>query len=221
MGQISRGSFMKMVALKNNSEVPEVVMSRTMRKLQDLWWTGKPGVLALTDLHKMCKGTMPCASGDNLETLKEHYLIHEDGRIPEATREVVLSAFEEKGPRLKLGWPVARQWVTVRREGPKDERRVYDALNALGFPDNEGTYTLQKSGHAWQILVDNQYQHAELSPEVSERVERLRQKNPSAMLHLLMKPSRTKEAENQASGDVNRRSVPPAVTQTVKSTRKR
>jgi hypothetical protein len=221
MAQISGDSFMKMVELKNKSEVPEVEMALTMRSIQDLWWTGKPGVLALTDLYKMCKGTMPCASGDNLEILKECYLIFEDGRIPAATREVVLSTFEEKGPRLKLGWPVARQWVTVRREGPKDERRVYDALNALGFPDNEGVYTLQKSGPAWQILVDNQYQHAELSPEMSERVERLRQKNPSAMLHRSTTPSRAKEAENQASGDVNRKSVPPAVTQTAKSTWKR
>jgi hypothetical protein len=55
----------------------------------------------------MCKGTMPCASGDHLEILKENYLIFEDGRIPDATREVVLNAFEEKGGKLKLGWPTA------------------------------------------------------------------------------------------------------------------
>jgi hypothetical protein len=83
--------------------------------------------------------------------------------------------------------------VIARREGTEDTTKsehedeyiVYEALKEQD-PDNTGVLTLQKVDGSWAVLDDNKYEYkdVEMSPEVSQRAERLQKPHFLYVEHL-------------------------------------
>jgi hypothetical protein len=101
---------MEMIRLKNGSEEPKPVVHVTMISLKEMWQSGIPGMLAVSDLVQICRGDPTYKpSGDKENQLKQLSLLQEDGRPHDSVRNVVLSAFTGKGLDLQMTSPVAAE----------------------------------------------------------------------------------------------------------------
>ncbi len=99
---------MKTVKLKNNTEEAAPLVTTTMMSLNQLWESGIPGILMLSDLVQICRNDKKYQKfGDNEEELKKRALLQADGRPHDSIRNIVLCAFTGEGLELNLGSPLA------------------------------------------------------------------------------------------------------------------
>ena len=95
---------LKLVTLKNGSEVTEPQVIATMASLNNLIMKNPS---AFHELVMKCRDHEHKLLGNTGEVLSDLRLIQPDGRVHESIQDIVLSATEGEGIEMTLGLPVA------------------------------------------------------------------------------------------------------------------
>ncbi len=94
---------MEVLVLKNGTKEAEWLVKTTMILLEDLI---KSNSVAFYELTMKCRDSEHQFFGKTAELLKELALVQGDGTVHDSTRNIVLSAVEGDGLKMKLVSPV-------------------------------------------------------------------------------------------------------------------
>jgi hypothetical protein len=95
---------MKIVALKNGTQEPEVLVVTTMMNL-DLLMESDP--LAVYEMTMLCRDENHRLWGGYASTLARFGLLQPDGKVHSSIKNIVLSAVQGEDLEMKLGSPLA------------------------------------------------------------------------------------------------------------------